>query len=125
MDINELLGELKAEKPKVNTVTIDVSAWLGEGAELTLKEADTASLFAASQRTFEIKKNYAGWPDSLCQNTALLGNCHLSPAIKGAAEDLYIQLAAKRRDCFMHVLEQFQSAFASTLGQAADDAKND
>lgn len=125
MDLNKILGDLKSETVSAKTVEINVSEWLGKGAILTLKESDTAALFASGALIHEIKKNNPSWPDSLCQQVALLGNCHVSPAVKENPAKVYIELANKRRDCFMYILTEYQKFFASSLGQAADDAKND
>lgn len=105
------------------TVPVDMSRWMGEGAEIVLREPSTADLFFAGNDGKLVCKMHPEWPDELANTVALLATCHQSPEPgEGmSAGQLYVALAERNRDAFLAISAAFSREFP--IGRAEGEGE--
>lgn len=112
MSLNKLLSNI--DKFQNRTITVDLSEFGGEGAEITLREPNVSELILVANDIPNYQKKYPDLPIDLIFNIALMASCHVSPEPEPetAIGNLYVNLATEFNPlAFLKMQTEFRREF--------------
>ncbi|MBK8246567.1 MAG: hypothetical protein IPK85_04085 [Gemmatimonadetes bacterium] len=106
---------------------MDFSKFAGEGATVQFRAPKLPDYMPTEAMRREVQFAFPGFPPALVQQVLLMAACYLRQGddesdLAPAAE--LARLADSHMEAFIHLLNEFTGAFASSFGESVADAKN-
>jgi hypothetical protein len=113
--------------PVLPNLTVDLSEFGGEGAQITFRAPKLPDLIVPSEHFREVQLVYPSFPEKIIRQVVIMGRCYIKaaddPADFSATAEL-VRIADEHPPCYMAIAEAFSDAYPSDFGLSVASAKN-
>jgi len=123
MNLNDAAEALN--RVSAPTVSIDLSAWFGDGFRVDWARPSVAEFYRVAADAGKIKEKYPIFPVELCLEVAKMAAFHQFPSPGGMPVALfYAEIASKSPECWYYLSVSFRETFPEYQEMGAAELKN-